>query len=95
VPILILYGGQDTTIPPTREMCAIDRLHGDGTKLTVCVDPTKDHSAVLHGLSSYGNDWIAAQVLGAAAPTACAANETALVDPDAGTQIKCATPPPN
>ncbi|MFI5301500.1 MAG: alpha/beta hydrolase family protein, partial [Polyangiales bacterium] len=94
VPILILYGGQDTTIPAPQEMCAIDRLHTDGTQLTVCVDPTKDHSKVLHGLSSYANDWIASKVLGEAAPTACASSETALVN-DAGVQIKCGTPPPN
>jgi hypothetical protein len=94
VPILILYGGMDTTIPAPQEMCAIDRLHTDKTQLTVCVDPTKDHSGVLHGLSSYGNDWIDSIVLGGPAPAACAANETSLVN-EAGVEIKCGTPPPN
>jgi alpha-beta hydrolase superfamily lysophospholipase len=87
-PILLAYGGKDTTIPPGRMQCGLDRLKEDGTKLTVCVDPDKDHGGIVSAKSDYVSDWIGSVALGEPAPAACAANEAAITTP-------CDTPPPN
>ena len=94
VPLLVLYGGKDTTIPPDRAMCGFDRLRQDGANVTFCVDPAQDHSGVVHAHIDYAADWIAHVALGADAPPKCAADDSAIVD-DAGAKIACATPPPN
>jgi pimeloyl-ACP methyl ester carboxylesterase len=88
VPILMAYGMKDTTIPPSRMKCALDRLQADGAKLTVCVDAEESHGGIVSAKGDYVADWIASIALGGPAPAACAANETALTEP-------CATPPPN
>jgi pimeloyl-ACP methyl ester carboxylesterase len=88
VPILMAYGMKDTTIPPNRMKCALDRLQEDGVKLTVCVDAEQTHGGIVSAKGEYVADWIASVALGGAAPAACAANESALTE-------ACATPPPN
>jgi pimeloyl-ACP methyl ester carboxylesterase len=88
VPILVAYGMKDTTIPTARMRCALDRLKEDNTKLTVCVDPDKDHGGIVSGKGEYVADWIGNVALGEPAPAACAANESLITD-------ACATPPPN
>lgn len=93
-PLLVLYGGQDTTIPPNRAECVFDRLTSDGANFSVCLEPAADHGGIVRKRADYVNDWIASLTLGAAAPAACPADQSALVD-DAGAQVKCATPPPN
>lgn len=91
VPILLTYGGKDTTIPIGRMKCAIDRLIEDQTKLQVCFDADKDHGGIVSARADYVGDWIANVALGAPAPAACAANESAVtaIAPD------CDSPPPN
>ncbi|MBX3210258.1 MAG: alpha/beta fold hydrolase [Labilithrix sp.] len=87
-PILMMYGGADTTITPDRMACALDRLKSDGTNLTVCYEGTADHASIIDVRGEHVADWIASLTLGATAPAACAANESAIT-------ATCATPPPN
>ncbi|AKV02475.1 Triacylglycerol lipase precursor [Labilithrix luteola] len=88
VPILMLYGGADTTIPPTRMRCGLDRLKDDGVNLSVCIEASATHGSILDMRSSYVADWLGSVTLGEAAPAACAANESAIT-------ATCAVPPPN
>ena len=92
-PMLLLYGGKDTTIPPNRMQCALDRLKQDGTKTTVCYEADATHGGIVDARADYVADWVASVTLGAPAPTACPADEKALTED--GGAIKCATPPPN
>lgn len=94
IPILLEYGKMDTTIPPERMACVLDRLHTDAVNLTTCVDPTADHSGVVRNQADYVTDWIASKTLGAEAPAACALGAEAVTEPDGGPAV-CATPPPN
>ncbi len=93
VPNLLLWGDTDTSVPPERITCAIDRLKGDGVALTVCVAPGVDHGGVVGAKADYVGDWIAAQTLGATMPAACAQNETSIMS--SGMLATCATIPPN
>lgn len=88
VPTLVLYGGADTTIPPARMRCGLDRLKSDGVNMTSCYEATETHGGILNAKADYVADWIASQTLGAPAPTACAATIDAVTE-------ECATPPPN
>ncbi|MGH7280505.1 MAG: hypothetical protein ACRELY_03205, partial [Polyangiaceae bacterium] len=88
------YGSMDTTIPPERMACVLDRLGSDQVNLTTCVDPTADHSGVVRNQADYVTDWIASKTLGAQAPAACALGASAVTEPDGGAAV-CATPPPN
>ena len=94
VPITVLWGEKDTTIPYDRITCAIDRLKQDGVPLTVCVDPTGDHSGVIDHKADYAADVIASKTLGTPAPTPCALDETAIKDPK-GMPAMCNMLPPN
>ncbi len=87
-PILLAYGLADTTIPPNRMKCALDRLKEDSAKLTTCVDAEQTHGGIVSARGEYVADWIASVALGQAAPAACAADDSAVTEP-------CATPPPN
>ena len=93
-PLLVLYGGQDTTITPDRAACVFERLASDGATDSVCFEPTADHGGIVRMRADYVNDWIANLTLGAALPGACTEDQSGLVD-DAGAAVKCATPPPN
>lgn len=87
-PILIAYGGKDDTIPPGRMACGFERLHADNAQFEVCVDPDQGHGGIVSTKADYVSDWIAKVALGAPAPAACAAGESAITVP-------CETPPPN
>jgi pimeloyl-ACP methyl ester carboxylesterase len=93
-PIFLLYGGADTTIPPGRMSCVLERLHKDNANFSVCWDRSADHGGVVRAHADYVNDWIASVALGAQMPAPCAQGESAIVD-DAGSPIPCDTPPPN
>jgi pimeloyl-ACP methyl ester carboxylesterase len=94
-PLLIEYGASDTTIPPTRMACVIDRLKNqDKVPYTFCLNPSYGHTGVVRATASYVADWIGATTLGEPAPTPCAMTDANLVD-DAGAPIGCAQPPPN
>ena len=94
VPILVMYGGKDTTIVPERFQCALDRLKTDAAATTFCYDPAADHStlAALHG--DYAAQWIANKTLGLPITATCPSDKIELKD-DKGAQIECASPPPN
>lgn len=94
IPILLEYGAKDTTIPPDRMACVLDRLSTDQVNLTTCVDPNADHSGVVRNQADYVTDWIASKTLGAQAPAACALGAEAVTESDGGPAV-CATPPPN
>ena len=93
-PLLVLYGGQDTTISNGLARCVFDRLTSDNANYKVCFEPTADHGGIVRIRADYVNDWIANLTLGAAAPTACPDDQSNLVN-DAGAPVKCSTPPPN
>ena len=88
VPQLMVYGGADTTIPPERMKCALDRLTSDGANFSMCYVGTADHNTIVDQKADYVADWIASKTLGTEAPPACAADQTAIT-------ASCATPPPN
>lgn len=87
-PILLAYGMQDTTIPPDRMRCALDRLKADNAKLTTCVDPEETHGGIVSARGEYVADWIASIVFGTPAPEACSSDDSALT-------VSCPTLPPN
>ncbi len=87
-PILLTYGLKDTTIPPNRMKCALDRLEQDHVQLTTCVDAEQTHGGIVSSRGEYVADWIASVALGEAAPAPCASNASAITE-------ECATPPPN
>jgi dienelactone hydrolase len=89
VPLLVLYGGMDTTIPPERMKCAVDRLVEDKANMKFCYVAGESHGGILGARADYVADWIASVALGAPAPADCPANESALA------ATTCATPPPN
>jgi pimeloyl-ACP methyl ester carboxylesterase len=95
VPILLLYGNQDTTLPPTRLACARDWLKTTGGNVTYCVEPDADHNGTLRKRGDYVSDWIASKTLGETAPAACEKTENDILDPMTGKTAECATPPPN
>lgn len=71
VPILYLYGGQDTTIPPSLSTCGHDRLVADGANIVDCFEPMANHVTIVATKADYVADWIASKTLGGAAPAAC------------------------
>ena len=71
VPILLPYGGMDTTIPANRMTCVLDRLDLDKANYKLCFEPTAGHTGVVNVRSDYASDWIAAKTLGAPEPPAC------------------------
>jgi pimeloyl-ACP methyl ester carboxylesterase len=96
-PIVLFYGAKDTTIPPDRMTCAIDRLKKtDAAAVKICVDANALHGTIPALRAGWANDWIASLTLGGTAPSDadCGADETSLKD-GSGTQIVCNTLPPN
>jgi hypothetical protein len=87
-PLLVVYGQKDTTIPPTRMKCGLDRLAEDRAALTTCVEPEGGHGDIVAKRGDYVADWIASVALGTTAPAACAVTAAAITE-------TCATPPPN
>ncbi|HVH42823.1 MAG TPA: alpha/beta fold hydrolase [Labilithrix sp.] len=88
-PLLLAYGLKDTTIPPNRMKCALDRLITvDHANVTACVDAEQTHGGIVSARGEYVADWIASLTLGEPAPAACATNESAITE-------SCAFPPPN
>jgi hypothetical protein len=93
-PLLVLYGGEDTTISNGLAACVFDRLTSDKANYKVCFEPTADHGGIVRIRADYVNDWIANLTLGTPAPTPCPDDQSDLVN-DAGALVKCETPPPN
>jgi alpha-beta hydrolase superfamily lysophospholipase len=94
VPILVAYGGMDTTIAPDRFQCAIDRLVADKASLSYCFDPAADHSGVVATQGGFVAEWIANKTLGKPIAASCPASAITLVA-DGGATVKCNPVPPN
>ncbi len=94
IPQLVVYGGLDTTIPPDRIMCALDRLETDGVNSTQCFDPEGTHGSVVADHGSYVVQWIASKVLGTAITETCPSDEILLLDED-DEPVTCNNIPPN
>jgi pimeloyl-ACP methyl ester carboxylesterase len=90
-PIFMAYGMKDTTIPPNRMRCALDRLKADGVNLTVCVEPEATHNTVLDLRGQHVAQWVANLTLPGSAGDlpSCPAGAEAIE------AVNCATPPPN
>jgi pimeloyl-ACP methyl ester carboxylesterase len=96
IPVLDLYGGEDTTIPPDFAACIFDRLGpgpsggpvGDNLPLSVCYVPDATHGGVVAQKADYVSDWIASKTLGTADPGACPQTLANFVDA-MGNPIAC------
>jgi pimeloyl-ACP methyl ester carboxylesterase len=88
VPILSLYGGKDTTIPPDRMQCGFKRLEQDEANLTICFEPEANHSTIIDKRGEYVASWIDSIANGAPAPAACPASFEDL-------NVACNPIPPN
>ena len=88
VPILLSWGGRDTTMAPTLMACVFDRLKSDAANYKVCYDPAQTHGGIVATQAARVNDWIAGLTLGAAMPADCPENEMNATD-DAGKPFAC------
>lgn len=107
-PMLLWFGGLDTTVTPGFAKCGLDRMRSDmgdaaESKIKVCADPTAIHGGFLGrsdnltgGITRRAADaadaWLSARLLGTAEPAACPGEEA--LSPDGGA-LTCQTPPPN
>jgi pimeloyl-ACP methyl ester carboxylesterase len=96
-PILISYGGADTTLIPPLMQCVTQRLQQDNAGYSFCLDPMYGHGGNLRAHADYAADWIGAQTLGETPPAACALTDQNLTSDGGvnGVPIACETPPPN
>jgi pimeloyl-ACP methyl ester carboxylesterase len=61
-PLLVLFGGMDTTITPARAQCDRNRFMRDGANVTYCYNPGAMHRDLVRGPDiDYANQWIAAK----------------------------------
>jgi len=88
VPILLAWGGKDTTMSPDLMSCVFDRLKADNANYKVCYDPTQAHSTIVSTQADHVNQWIAARVGLGAEPAACPLDQTGAVD-DSGMAFRC------
>ena len=107
-PIVLIHGGQDTTVTPALAECGIEKIRADlsngaTTQATFCFDPGATHGAVSDGSSNpsaavtrrnadWINQWVLARTLGGAEPAACTPWTGKAAD---GTAIQCPSLPPN
>lgn len=88
IPIAVFHGGKDTSVPPDRAACGIDRLSADlagaPATLTLCGDAEATHDAI----KRRNLKWITSFVQGA--PQPCGDIKTISAAP-----LMCATPPTN
>lgn len=94
VPILLAYGGKDTTITPDQFQCGIDRLANDQATVTECYHPEAGHGPLPAVSGGHAVDWISHVTLGTPLTTSCPSDTIAPVD-DQGQPIPCLNPPPN
>lgn len=106
-PVMMLFGGADTTITPGRAQCAIDRVKADlavagaTATLTVCGDPAGIHSGIAsptnhpNGVSRLMSGpvmaWLDERLLGGPAGAPCSPRFV----PAGAPEPTCTTPPPN
>jgi hypothetical protein len=97
-PLLIEYGAQDTTLDPGLMECVIGRLKGeDHVPYSFCLDPIYGHGGTLRAHADHVASWFGSQLLGEAAPAACALTDENLTEDGGvgGTTIDCTQPPAN
>jgi pimeloyl-ACP methyl ester carboxylesterase len=94
VPILLVYGGLDDTLPPDRMQCALDRLEQDGATLSYCYDPAGTHGEIPATQGQYVLGWIGERTLGLPNGVSCPSAEISLTDGN-GQPVPCASLPPN
>jgi hypothetical protein len=95
VPLLFVYGLEDTILPPDRISCAVERLHEDAANVEYCVNKTAGHGDVLDIKTDYVSQWIGSITLGETEPAPCDLGEEAFFDDQGELLVPCATPPPN
>jgi hypothetical protein len=78
VPILLWFGGMDTTVKPGWAGCVRDRINTDigatgaTTTAKFCFDAAAQHRDIIRGTAAdYVNEWIAARAGIGSEPTAC------------------------
>jgi pimeloyl-ACP methyl ester carboxylesterase len=81
VPLMIVSGDKDATIPPSRLACVRDWLARTGGSPSYCVDPDGDHSGVVRNKAEWVSAWIAARTMGEAEPPACSHGVEAITAP--------------
>jgi pimeloyl-ACP methyl ester carboxylesterase len=76
VPVMVIQGLQDTTVPPATTACIVDRLRARATPVQACAYPRSDH--VMVALDAMGDAvaWMRARLDGGVLPP-CAAELTA------------------
>lgn len=94
VPILLAYGGKDTTITPDQFQCGIDRLAADKANVTECYHPEAGHGPLPALSGGRAVEWIANVTLGTPLTTPCPSETITLAD-DQVAPIPCLNPPPN
>jgi len=95
VPMSLVWGAKDSTIPYDRITCALDRLKADHVSLSpLCVVPSVDHGGAVGARIDWMADWLAARTLGGAEPGACGGDASAIVDGN-GMPAMCNPLPPN
>jgi pimeloyl-ACP methyl ester carboxylesterase len=100
-PILVWYGGKDTTVKPGWAQCARERFAKDlsspsaTTTIKYCYDANAIHRDIIRGAASdFVNQWIAARAGIGTDPTPdCTPFPTSWTDPDGTTGTACETPP--
>jgi hypothetical protein len=100
-PILFWQGGMDTTVPPSRAQCGIDKINQDlagatnpTASLSICGDAQATHATIIMRDIDYVSQWIAARATGQPDPPGCPGEGPLEPDTDGG-MLTCAVPPPN
>jgi hypothetical protein len=75
VPLLLSYGFKDTTIPPERIKCALDKLAESDTTPELCFDPEANHGGIVLRQSKYVNQWLFHKARGTAINETCPSTE--------------------
>jgi len=78
VPLLFLYGAEDTVIPSERMHCAVNRLERDEAELEFCLDPEATHLTILSTQSDRAIDFMRHLSFGSARPASCELDQSAL-----------------
>ncbi len=99
-PILVWYGGQDTTVKPGWAQCARTRFANDlssssaTTTIKYCFDPNASHRDIIRGANpDFVNQWIAARAGLGSDPPDCATFPLPWTDVDGTTGMDCEIPP--
>lgn len=92
----MLYGAEDSTIPPERMVCVLDRRATDGANMSVCYPEGADHHSLLRNKGDFAIPWVANHFLDETGPNfgECLGGAADIVLPS-GEPAVCAVPRPN